>query len=83
MSILSTRVNSKHQITIPQIVRKKLSIKPGDHLLVDVQDGLIILIPQPENQTKYLHGLHSDIWKEVDIQKYTNGERDAWVVGAD
>jgi len=78
MSITSARINSKYQITIPQTVREKLNIKRGDRLLVDVQDGLIVLIPQPKSYTKYLQGLHSEIWKNVDIQKYINGEREAW-----
>ena len=59
-------------------MREKLNIKAGDRLLVDVQDDLIVLIPQSKSNTKYLQGLHSDIWKDVDIQKYINGEREVW-----
>jgi len=74
----SVKVSAKFQITIPQIVRKKLNIKKGDSLLVDVQDGVIVLIPKPISHTAYLQGLHSDIWKAVDVQNYLNGERGAW-----
>jgi AbrB family looped-hinge helix DNA binding protein len=78
MATTSVKVSSKYQIAVPQMARKKLNIKQGDRLLVDVQDGVIVLIPQPKRYTEYLQGLHGDIWKGVDVQKYLNGERDAW-----
>ena len=82
MATTSVKVSSKYQIAVPQMARKKLNIKQGDRLLVDVQDGVIVLIPQPKRYTEYLQGLHGDIWKGVDIQKYLNGERDAWTNSA-
>lgn len=75
MSKTSIKVSEKYQITIPQLARKKLNIKKGDRLLVDVQDGVIVLIPEPKRYTGYLQGLHSEIWKGVDVQKYINDER--------
>lgn len=82
MATTSVKVSSKYQIAVPQIARKKLNIKQGDRLLVDVQDGVIVLIPQPKRYTEYLQGLHGDIWRGVDVQKYLNGERDAWTNSA-
>jgi AbrB family looped-hinge helix DNA binding protein len=82
MTVTSVKVSAKYQIAVPQIARKKLNIKQGDRLLVDVQDGVIILIPQPKRYTDYLQGLHSEIWKDVDTQKYLDGERDSWTNSA-
>jgi AbrB family looped-hinge helix DNA binding protein len=82
MTTTSVKVSSKYQIAVPQIARKKLNIKQGDRLLVDVQDGVIVLIPQPRRYTEYLQGLHGEIWKGVDVQKYLNGERGAWTNSA-
>lgn len=82
MATTSVKVSSKYQIAVPQMARKKLNIKQGDRLLVDVQDGVIVLIPQPKRYTEYLQGLHGDIWKGVDVEKYLNGERDAWTNSA-
>ena len=78
MSTTSVKVSAKYQIAVPQIARRKLNIKKGDRLLVDVQDGVIVLIPEPKRYTGYLQGLHSDIWKGVDVKKYLNEEREAW-----
>ena len=66
------KLNARNQITIPRDIRNKLNIKQGDRLLVDVQDGVIVLIPQPKRYTDYLHGLHSKIWESVDVEKYLN-----------
>jgi AbrB family looped-hinge helix DNA binding protein len=82
MTITTVKVSSKYQIAVPQIARKKLNIKQGDLLLVDVQDGVIVLIPQPKRYTDHLQGLHSEIWKNIDVEKYLNGERGAWMNSA-
>jgi AbrB family looped-hinge helix DNA binding protein len=72
------KVSSKYQITIPKLERMKLNIKQGDLLILDVQDGMIVLIPQPKRYTDYLQGLHGEIWKDIDVQKYINEERGTW-----
>jgi AbrB family looped-hinge helix DNA binding protein len=82
MTTTTVKVSSKYQIAVPQMARKKLNIKQGDLLLVDVQDGVIVLIPQPKRYTDYLQGLHSEIWKDVDVENYLNGERGAWTNSA-
>ena len=82
MATTSVKVSAKYQIAVPQIARKKLNIKKGDRLLVDVQDGVIVLIPEPKRYTEYLQGLHGEIWKGVDIEKYLNEERGAWTNSA-
>ena len=61
----------------------KLNIKAGDSVLVDVQDEIMVLIPQPKNYTNHLQGLYSEIWETVDVEKYINGERNAWTNLAD
>jgi AbrB family looped-hinge helix DNA binding protein len=38
-----TKVTRNYQITIPSDVRKKLGIKVGDVLVVDVEDGKVVL----------------------------------------
>jgi AbrB family looped-hinge helix DNA binding protein len=82
MTTTSVKVSARYQIAVPQIARKKLNIKKGDRLIVDVQDGVIVLIPQPKSYTNYLQGLHSEIWKNIDTQKYLNEERGSWTNSA-
>ena len=72
------KVSSRYQIAVPKEARKQLHIESGDHLLVDIQDGLLILVPQPEDYTAHLAGLHKEIWEGVQADEYLQGERDAW-----
>ena len=74
----SIKVSKKYQIAVPAAARQLLHIKTGDHLLVDVQDGIIVLVPRPENYTAMTEGLHHEIWEGVEANKYVAGERHAW-----
>ena len=76
MTTPSVKVSSRYQIAVPQQARRLLKIKRGDRLLVDIQDGMIILMPEPWNYTDHLAGLHREIWEKS--EEYIHGERDAW-----
>jgi len=39
-------LSSKYQIVIPQDVRKKMGLKPGQKIVVIEKDGVVHLIPQ-------------------------------------
>lgn len=74
----TVKVSKRNQIVVPAIARKQLRIQSGDRLLVDIQDGMLILMPQPENYTQHLAGLHKEVWEGVDPQESINEERKAW-----
>ena len=72
------RVRERYQIALPKDARKRLNIRVGDKLLMDVQDGLLIILPQPKRYTTRLAGLHKEIWQGVDTTAYLQEERGAW-----
>jgi AbrB family looped-hinge helix DNA binding protein len=74
----TVKVSKRYQIAVPALARQLLNIQSGDRLLVDIQDGMMVLIPRPENYTEALSGLHQEIWQDMDAQKYIDKERDAW-----
>jgi len=76
MATPSVKVSNRYQIAVPQQARKRLKIKSGDRLLVDVQDGMIILLPEPQSYTQSLAGLHREIWEKAG--DYVLRERKAW-----
>ncbi len=76
MATLSVKVSNRYQIAVPQQARKRLKIKSGDRLLVDVQDGMIILLPEPQSYAQSLAGLHREIWEKAG--DYVPNEREAW-----
>jgi AbrB family looped-hinge helix DNA binding protein len=42
----TTRVEDKGRVVIPAVVRRRLGIKPGTELEVDVRDGGIVMKPR-------------------------------------
>ena len=79
---ITVKVSSRYQIALPSSARSKLKIEAGDRLLVDVQDGMIILIPMPDNYAEGLIGRHQEIWADIDTDAYLREERDAWTDSA-
>ena len=79
---VSIKVSKRHQVVLPSAACRQLHIEAGDRLLVDVQDGVLVLIPQPEDYVEHLAGLHREIWEGVDREPsgrdYLNQERNAW-----
>ena len=75
---VSVKVSSRYQIAVPRVARERLNIQSGDRLLVDVQDGLLILVPQPKDYAARLAGLHQEVWAGLDTSAYLREERDAW-----
>jgi AbrB family looped-hinge helix DNA binding protein len=75
---VSVKVSSRYQISVPRVARERLNIQSGDRLIVDVQDGLLILIPQPQDYVAHLAGLYREVWADLDTTTYLNEEREAW-----
>jgi len=76
---VAVKVSSRYQIAVPRIAREHLKIEKGDRLLVDVQDGLLVLVPCPQDYADRLAGLHREIWSGVDTDAYLHEEREAWI----
>ncbi len=75
---LTVKVSSRNQIAVPRAARERLGISPGDRLLVDIQGGVLVLVPLPADWSGRLAGLHRDIWRNVDVDAYIAEEREAW-----
>ena len=74
----SVKVSKRWRITLPAGLRKGLNIKCGDHLLIDIQAGMVLLIPAPASYTQHLAGIQREIWGNIDVQEYITRERQAW-----
>ena len=76
--VVRVKVSSKNQIAVPAEARKRLRIKSGDTLLVEVVGECLMLMREPEDVVRHLRGLHKEVWEGIDPQAYVNRERDAW-----
>lgn len=72
------KVSNKNQIAVPSEVRKRLGIKGGDRLLVDIREGYFILMPEPAEYSGRLRRLNEQTGQAEDAQEYVDRERDAW-----
>lgn len=76
--VTRVKVSSKNHISVPAEARKELGIKPGDHLLVIVRDGLMFMMREPDDWVECTRGLGREVWESIDVEEYINQERDAW-----
>lgn len=74
--MLSAKVSTKHQISIPSEARRKLGIEPGDRLSVEVTAEAMILRRRQAKPSDRLRGLGKEVWKGVDPVNYVRGLRD-------
>lgn len=57
------KVSRKAQIVLPAQIRKKLSIKPGDLLQIEMKNEVIIIKKAPSSFVKALEQYASSIWQ--------------------
>ena len=72
------RVSRKHQVVVPREAREALGVGAGDELVVEVENGKVLMKPKPRNYSKHMLGLHKSVWKGVKTESYVRTEREAW-----
>jgi AbrB family looped-hinge helix DNA binding protein len=75
---MRVKVSDRNQIALPSKVRRELNIQPGDYLLVDIQDGIIVMMPAPPPGVDYLAGFHKEVWARINANEYIREERASW-----
>jgi AbrB family looped-hinge helix DNA binding protein len=55
--VLSAKVSSKNQISIPSEARRRLGIEPGDRLSVEIVDETMVLRRRPQRASDRLWGI--------------------------
>jgi AbrB family looped-hinge helix DNA binding protein len=64
--MLSVKVSTKHQVSIPSSARRRLGIQAGDRLSVEITEDGLILRRRSARPSERLRGLGSEAWKGVD-----------------
>jgi antitoxin ChpS len=83
--IATAKLSSKHQITLPVEVVRRLGLEPGDHLAVRVEEGRIVLRPRPRDWVEYLQGSAKGVYgaTKEEMDAYVRRERASWRREAD
>ena len=79
---MQTVVSTKYQIVIPKAVRRKVNIKPGQKMNVELSGKQIVLsspvtIQKLNWPSDHLRKL-KNLWKGTDVDKYLEKERNSW-----
>jgi len=70
------KVSRKAQIVLPAQIRKKLAIKPGDLLQIEMKNEVIIIKKAPSSFVKALEQYASSIWQVY--KEELEREREQW-----
>ena len=62
----STKVSTKHQVTLPSEARRRLGIQPGDRLSVEVTEDALVLRVRSARPSVRLRGLGRGSWAGLD-----------------
>ncbi|MBI4038928.1 AbrB/MazE/SpoVT family DNA-binding domain-containing protein [Candidatus Daviesbacteria bacterium] len=76
---MQTTVSTKYQVVIPKEARKKIKIKPGQKMDVEVVENRVTFSPaRVAKPMEYYYKKLGGIWEGVDIDKYLEEERNSW-----
>ena len=56
-------LSSKSQIVLPAEVRRRLGLRPGDRLVIDVEDEHAVIRKAPASDADALAELRSELWR--------------------
>lgn len=48
---MQTKISTKGQVVLPQSIRRRLGLHPGEQLKVQIKDGCIVLTPHNRRRT--------------------------------
>lgn len=68
------KLSEKYQIVIPKESREAMSLKAGDHLIVETIHGITLIIPKRKKISNMLCGLSKGMFQD----HYLKNERGSW-----
>ena len=79
---MQTLISTKYQVVIPKEIRKKITVKPGQRMNVNLSGEQIILSPvKSKRKLEWPEDYYEKLknpWEGVDIDKYIEEERNSW-----
>ncbi len=71
-------VSRNHQVVVPREAREAPGVGAGDELVVEVENGRVLMKPKPQNYSKHMLGPQKSVWKGTKTESYVRTERKAW-----
>ncbi len=76
---ITAKLTDKYQITIPSDIRKMLGMRKGDRLVLEVEDGKVVMRRMDKSLAAHCAGLGKEVWDSLgggDV--YLERERATW-----
>jgi antitoxin PrlF len=78
MTITAT-LTDKYQITIPSDIRKRLGMRKGDRLVLEVEEGKVVMRRLDKSLAAHCAGLGKEVWDSLGgADVYLDKERATW-----
>jgi AbrB family looped-hinge helix DNA binding protein len=78
LSMTTVKVSRKNQIAVPAAVRRRLGIRPGDVLDVEVEGSRVVLRARRPTALADLLAIAPDMWRGADAERYVDELRGEW-----
>lgn len=79
MDAVAVKLSERNQMVLPKEARAALGLKPGDRVLMVVDDGDVRLLPAPADWAGYVRGLGKEAWQALGGgDRFLEAERSAW-----
>lgn len=79
MVVANAKLTSKHQITIPTAIRRRLGIEAGDVIYLTVEEDRVVLRAAHGGWTESTRGLGAELWRaEGGGAAAIERERESW-----
>lgn len=79
MTVASTKLTSKYQITIPAEIRRRLHLEAGDVVYLTVEESRVVLRAAQGGWTESTRGLGAEVWRaEGGAEAAIERERSSW-----
>jgi len=78
--VATAKLSSKHQITLPVAMVRRLGLQPGRRLILRLEGDRILLRPEPEDWVEYFHGRLKGVYGSTieEMDEYVRKERASW-----
>ncbi len=76
----TTTISSKNQITLPADIVRRLGLKAGDKLAVELIDGEVLIVPEPTSWVAWGQGIAAGLYggTKESVDRYVAEERAGW-----
>ena len=76
---ITAKLTEKYQITIPSSIRRTLGMRKGDRLVLEVEEGKVVMRRMDKSLAEHCAGLGKEVWNSLGgADMYLERERGSW-----